>query len=86
MVVYNAEVQIPLVEQQVYALLLADAGNSWLRPRELRPFDPGSLYGSYGFGFRLVVPGIGIIGFDVARGISTKDNQWKPHFQMGTSF
>ncbi len=86
MVVYNAEIQIPLVEQQVYGLLLADAGNSWLLPRDLRPFDPGSLYGSYGFGFRLVVPGIGIIGFDIARGISTEDNRWKPHFQIGTTF
>jgi outer membrane protein insertion porin family len=86
MVVYNAELQIPLVEQQVYGLLLADAGNSWLKPDDLRPFDPGSLYGSYGFGFRLVVPGIGIIGFDIARGISTEENQWRPHFQIGTSF
>ena len=84
--VYNAELQFPLVEQQVYGLLLADAGNSWTEPYDMRPFDPASLYGSYGFGFRLVVPGIGIIGFDIARGISTSDNGWKPHFQIGTTF
>ena len=86
MVVYNAELQVPLVEQQVYGLLLADAGNSWLKPKYMRPFDPGSLYGSYGFGFRLIAPGIGIIGFDIARGISKRDNGWKPHFQIGTTF
>jgi outer membrane protein insertion porin family len=86
LVVYNAELQFPLVEQQVYGLLLADAGNSWVEPYDMRPFDPGSLYGSYGFGFRLVVPGIGIIGFDIARGISSADNGWKPHFQIGTTF
>lgn len=86
MAVYNVELQFPLVDQQVYGLLLADAGNSWVKPNDMRPFDPGSLYGSYGFGFRLVVPGIGIIGFDIARGISTTDNGWKPHFQIGTTF
>ncbi|MBU1320329.1 MAG: outer membrane protein assembly factor BamA [candidate division Zixibacteria bacterium] len=86
MAVYNAELQFPLVAQQVYLLLLADAGNSWLEPKDLRPFDSRSLYGSYGFGFRLVVPGIGIIGFDFARGISGAQNEWKPHFQIGTTF
>ncbi len=84
--VYNAEINFPIVEQQVYLLLLADSGNSWLEPRDMRPFSPKSLYGSYGFGFRLVVPGIGIIGFDFARGISGAKNEWKPHFQIGTTF
>jgi outer membrane protein insertion porin family len=84
--VYNAEIHFPIVEQQIYLLLLADSGNSWLTPYDIRPFDPGSLYGSYGFGFRLVVPGIGIIGFDFARGISGADDEWKPHFQIGTTF
>ncbi len=86
MAVYNAEIHFPIVEQQIYLLLIADSGNSWLTPYDIRPFDPGSLYGSYGFGFRLVVPGIGIIGFDFARGISSADNEWKPHFQIGTTF
>jgi len=90
MAVYNAEIQFPVVEQQVYLLLLADAGNSWLKPKDIRPFDPESLYGSLGFGFRLVVPGIGIIGFDFAkplsRTIDDPDKGWKPHFQVGTTF
>lgn len=86
LVVYNAELQFPIVDQQVYVLLLGDAGNSWLTPKEIRPFDSKSLYGSYGLGFRLVVPGIGIIGFDFARGISSTDKEWKPHFQVGTTF
>jgi len=86
MAVYNIELQFPVVSQQIYALLLADAGNSWLTPGDIRPFDPGSLYGSYGVGFRLVVPAVGIIGFDFARGISTADNGWQPHFQIGTTF
>ncbi len=86
MAVYNLELQVPIVEQQIYGLLLADAGNSWLTPADIRPFDPGSMYGSYGIGFRLVVPAVGIIGFDFARGISSVDKGWKPHFQIGTTF
>ena len=86
MVVYNAELQLPIVEQQVYGLLFADAGNLWWKPYDFRPFDAKLFYGSYGFGVRLVVPGMGIIGFDFARGISKADNGWTPHFQFGTTF
>lgn len=86
MVVYNAELQVPIVEQQVYALLLGDAGNVWRKPDDFRLFDAKSFYGSYGFGVRLVVPGMGIIGFDFAKGLSSIDKGWKPHFQFGTTF
>ncbi|UCG60544.1 MAG: outer membrane protein assembly factor BamA [Candidatus Zixiibacteriota bacterium] len=97
MLVSNIELQFPVVSQQVYALLFFDAGNSWLRKRDIR-FD--DLYRGVGFGFRIVVPGIGTLGFDLAYSLDqvirynpslrgyevTQPRGWKPHFQIGTTF
>lgn len=90
MLIYNIELQVPLVEQQIYALLLADAGNAWLTGRAIKPFDLDRWDGlkrSVGAGFRIVVPGIGTLGFDFAYGYDNPDGAgWKPHFQIGTTF
>lgn len=90
MLVYNVELQVPIVEQQIYGLLFADAGNAWLTGRAIRPFDldrTDGLKKSYGAGFRIVVPGIGTLGFDFAYGLNNPNGAaWKPHFQIGTTF
>ncbi|MBD3218847.1 MAG: outer membrane protein assembly factor BamA [candidate division Zixibacteria bacterium] len=86
MLVYNAELQVPIVPQQIYALLFADAGNSWLAGYQISPFNKDELFKSYGAGFRIVVPGVGVIGFDFGYGINADDPGWKPHFQVGTTF
>jgi outer membrane protein insertion porin family len=87
MLVYNLEYQFPLVEQQIYALLFADAGNAWMTGRQFSPVSFGRLYKSAGFGFRMVVPSLGMIGFDFGYGFdySGKD-KWRPHFQFGRPF
>ena len=83
MLVYNVELQIPVVEQQIYGLLFADAGNAWLSGREIKPFDLDRVDGlkkSVGAGFRVVVPGLGTIGFDFGYGYNNpKGPGWKPH-------
>jgi outer membrane protein insertion porin family len=88
--VYNAELQIPVVDQQIYALLFADAGNAWLSGKAIKPFDldrEDGLKKSVGAGFRVVVPGLGTIGFDFGYGYNNPDGAgWKPHFQIGRSF
>lgn len=95
--VYNIEYQFPIVEQQIYALLLADLGNAWLTGRQIQPFAFKNLYKSLGFGVRLVVPGMGIIGFDMVYGfdynslgepdVKERDHgEWRPHFNFGTTF
>ncbi len=95
--VYNIEYQFPVVEQQIYAILLADLGKAWLTGRQIQPFAFRNLYKSVGFGVRLVVPGMGIIGFDVAYGfdyniwgdpdVEERDHgEWRPHFNFGTTF
>jgi outer membrane protein insertion porin family len=86
--VYNLELQFPLVAQQVYGLLLADAGKAWAAGKDIRPFDLRRLYRSAGLGFRLVVPNIGVLGFDFAYGFDypSGKGQWRPHFQVGAGF
>ena len=51
--------------------------------------DLTNVYRGVGAGFRLVVPGIGTIGFDFGYPLderSDQDKGWKPHFQVGTTF
>jgi len=87
MLTANFELQIPLSEQSIYALLFFDAGNSWLNKSDIKPLS--GLYRGVGFGFRVVVPAIGTIGFDFGYALDNAYNQekgWKPHFQVGTTF
>jgi outer membrane protein insertion porin family len=92
MLVYNMELQFPLVEQQMYVLAFADAGNTWLSGRQVKPFalehkSENDLFRSLGVGVRLAIPGMGLVGFDFGYGFDYPNKgQWKPHFQFGTTF
>jgi outer membrane protein insertion porin family len=86
MLVGNLELQIPIIENQFYSLLFFDVGNSWLNRKSIKLND---LYKGVGFGFRLIVPGIGTIGFDFGYPLDDRLGQKKslhPHFQIGTTF
>jgi outer membrane protein insertion porin family len=86
LMVGNLELQIPISENQLYGILFFDAGNSWLNSSDIKIND---LYKGVGLGFRLVVPGIGTIGFDFGYSLDERSDQkkgWKPHFQIGTTF
>jgi outer membrane protein insertion porin family len=85
MLVGNLELQIPLIKNQLYGLLFFDIGNSWLNRSDIKLND---LYKGVGLGFRLVVPGIGTLGFDFGYPLDDRRGQkrgWKPHFQIGTT-
>jgi outer membrane protein insertion porin family len=85
MAVMNAEITAPLVAQQIYGILFYDAGNVWARTTQMRPF--ADMYTSTGFGLRLSIPGMGMIGFDFGwpfRG--PEKGKMKPHFQFGSNF
>jgi outer membrane protein insertion porin family len=88
MLVTNFELQFPIAERSIYGLLFFDAGNSWLHRDDIKLVS--DLYRGWGIGFRVVVPGIGTIGFDFARPLDDPpngdDKSWKPHFQIGTTF
>jgi len=84
LLVLNAQVVFPVVSQQIHGLLFFDAGNVWLSATSIDPFD---LWTSYGFGFRLAVPGMGLLGFDFGIPLRGEDKgKLKPHFQFGGSF
>ncbi len=91
--VYNLTLQLPVIKDQIYVLTFADAGNAWLAGYQVHPFS--DLKASAGVGFRVVVPGLGTIGFDFGYGLSTiRDSRgqyldgrkWRPHFQIGSNF
>ena len=85
MAVVNAEFTAPLVAQQIYSILFFDAGNVWANASQIRPF--ADMYTSLGFGLRLSIPGMGMIGFDFGwpfRG--PEKGKMKPHFQFGSNF
>ena len=85
MAVMNLELTMPVVAQQIYGLLFYDAGNVWARPTQIRPF--ADMFTAVGFGVRIQIPGMGMMGFDFAwpyRGVNK--GKVKPHFQFGSSF
>ncbi len=88
MAVYNLELQIPIAEQQIYGILFADAGNAWLTGKEAQLVSfSGGLYRSAGFGVRLVVPMLGMIGFDYGYGFDYPySDKGRIHFQFGQQF
>ena len=96
MMVLNLEYRFPIVEQQVYGLLFADAGNAWEGIDALNPLHPsrsiGDLRRSAGFGFRVMAPMLGIIGFDFGYGFDREKvypflpSGWITHFQFGPQF
>jgi outer membrane protein insertion porin family len=73
------ELRYPILPQQLYIGLFADAGNTWSRVSEI---NLGDLYKSVGAGVRINVPMLGILGFDFAWGLDADQKTWtkrKPH-------
>ena len=68
----------------IYALAFAEAGNVWSGMREVSPFD---LKRSAGVGIRVMVPPIGLLGFDYGYGFDldsrNRPPSWQFHFQFG---
>jgi outer membrane protein insertion porin family len=85
--VYNLELQMPIIKGQIYLLAFADAGNSWVSKKDIKPFS--DLYHGAGFGFRMVVPSVGVIGFDFGYAldkIADQSKGWRPHFQVSAGY
>lgn len=80
MLIMGLEYKFPLAEN-IYGIIFFDAGNAWESVEKSRI---SNLYKGIGFGIRLDVPMLGIIGFDFGYGIDR--NRWEPHFQLGMPF
>lgn len=72
----------------IFVLLFAEASNLW---EDIRRTDPFDLRRSVGFGTRLILPAVGLVGFDFGYGFDRKivdgqDPYWQFHFQFGRGF
>lgn len=87
MVKYSAEIRLPVIPNPtMYILGFTEAGNVF---QSLKTTDPFQVKRSIGYGFRLFMPLVGVIGLDVAYGLDRKDksrNFPKLHFQLGQQF
>jgi outer membrane protein insertion porin family len=87
MLIGNFELQFPVVERQIYLISFFDVGNSWLNRENIKLRN--GFYSGAGFGFRVVIPGMGTLGVDFAYPFQRhkdRDQKWKTHFQIGTTF
>jgi outer membrane protein insertion porin family len=66
-------------EQNIYPIVFMDLGNTWNNLEEINLYD---LKKGIGFGIRMEIPMMGLLGFDFAHG----EQGWMPHFQVGTEF
>ena len=100
MLIYTLEYQIPIVDQRkstspVYALGFFEAGNSWDKISQTA-LSPGDMKKSVGFGIRVVMPLVGVMGFDFGYGFNAPSDPvqarissrsgWNTHFQLGQQF
>jgi outer membrane protein insertion porin family len=90
MMKYSTELRYSLSQDPipVYLSLFAEAGNVWPSFKQTNVLD---LRRSVGFGLRLMLPAVGIIGFDLGYGFDRKivdgeDPAILFHFQFGRGF
>lgn len=87
---YGLEIRYSLSQDPlpIFVLMFGEAGNVWTDISKTDPFD---LRRSIGFGTRLILPAVGLVGFDFGYGFDRRivDNQspkWQFHFQFGKGF
>jgi outer membrane protein insertion porin family len=88
---YSFELRLSISENPViYGLAFMEAGNLW---EDLSSTDPFDLKRSVGFGARMFMPQIGMIGVDFGYGLDDVEYDdkrgapgWKTHFIFGMPF
>ncbi len=87
---YTSELRFAVTLDPIplYLIAFAEAGNVW---EDLNKTDPFELRRSAGFGARIMINPIGLIGFDLGYGfdrkiVDGKDPAWLFHFQFGRGF
>ena len=88
---YSAEMRVSLsASPTVYALAFVDMGNAW---ENFSYVDPFQLKRSAGFGVRLFMPMLGMLGLDLGYGFDIVDSDreavphgWELHFIFGAPF
>jgi outer membrane protein insertion porin family len=88
---FSLELRYPLAlkpQATIYVLAFAEAANAWMKFSE---YDPFNIKRSAGAGIRLMLPMIGLIGFDFGYGFDKIDRKigmggWQPSFVLGQQF
>jgi len=86
---FSTELRFPIAPNPtIYGLFFYEGGNTWLDLRSTNIFD---LFESAGFGLRMFMPLVGLIGFDLGYGFDDLTEPgvregWKFHFQFGNQF
>ena len=86
---YSAEIRISLSDSPtMYLLMFMETGNVWSDFNDLKLFE---LNRSVGFGGRIFMPMIGMLGYDIGYGIDIDKsnpnmNPWQYHFIFGVPF
>lgn len=68
---------------RIYALIFAEGGDAW---KTINDVDPFNLKTSIGFGFRMEVPMIGVLGVDLGYGFQNDGGKWVTHIQIGNYY
>ena len=79
----NAEIRLPVLEDQLYFSVFGDMGNTWARLVDIDMLD---MYKGVGAGFRLNIPMLGLLGLDFGWGLDDPErkdrhfnNRFRPH-------
>ncbi len=88
---WTTELRFPIMPNpMIFGLFFAEAGNTWKNIQNTNPFD---LRRSAGFGFRVFMPMMGLLGMDIGYGFdhfntvtNKRKGMWKFHFQFGKYF
>jgi len=86
---FTSELRFPISPNPtIYGLVFAEAGNNWASKEDADLFD---LKRSVGFGIRIFMPMMGMMGIDIGYGFDNyvqgkKQGVWRPHFQFGRPF
>lgn len=87
---FTVELRYPLVLQAqstIYALLFLEGGNSW---SDIRDFNPFQIKRSAGFGVRVLLPIVGMLGIDWGYGFDPIEDKTRSgsnfHFVIGQQF
>ena len=86
---YSMEFRVSFSESPtIYGLIFMEAGNIWRNFDEIDTFE---LNRSVGFGGRIFMPMLGMLGYDIGYGIDAykenpNANPWQYHFIFGMPF
>ena len=79
---FTVELRYPVIMQPsstIYALIFAEAGNSWT---DIKKFNPFQVKRSAGVGLRVFLPVVGLLGIDWGYGFDTDSGKDKSHFHF----